>query len=105
MDETSKVWQTQLEWEKERHAYLAGRLPKIKDKLTRRNSEFELLCAAAGLSPMTYYHQHMASSDVQLYQGDYAKLLADEEWCMEYMRDSETKITDLEQKLRLMASS
>lgn len=98
----SKVWQAQLGWEKERHAYQTGRRTRIKDKITHRQSEFALLSSAVG-SPATYYVQNFTSSEVQMFQEDHTRLYAARGWNEEYIMDSEKKITDLEQKLRSAA--
>lgn len=102
---TSKFWQMQLEWETERRAYQTGRLVKIKDKMNRGRSEFELSCSAAGMSPATYYHQHVTSWDEQAFQADYKKLFTDRESCETTIPDPENNIADLEQKLRSASSS
>ena len=81
------------------------RLTKIEDKMSRAVSEMKLSCAAAEMPPATKQYQHMASRDAKVIQYDYPKLFMDMEWCMEFIKDSENKIADLEQKLRSASSS
>jgi hypothetical protein len=57
------------------------------------------------MSPSTYYHQHMAAWDMQVFQVDYTKLSTDRESCETNIQDPENKIADFEQKLRSASSS
>ena len=61
------------------------KLTKIEGKTTSTNSKFELLCAAADMSQATYYHKHTTSGDVQVFEEDWARLLADKEWRVVYI--------------------
>jgi hypothetical protein len=103
--ETSKVWQSQIDWSQEWHAHQTTRLPKTNDKIVRKESELALACSAAGVSPAKHYNQYTAYENLFMLQQDCRKLYLAKGRCVEYIKDSEGKIVDLEQKLRLMASS
>lgn len=101
MDDTSKVWRSQLDWEEERHAYQTKRLPKIKDKMARKYSEFEELCLAKDS------YQCMESYDTLMHTIQWAHKKFHEAWerCEWIIQDSGEKIADLEQRLLSTASS
>lgn len=101
MDETSTVWQSQLGWEKERHEEQTKRLPKAKDKMMRKYSDFEELCSEG------YSHQGTESWDMLMgtIPWDFKMLQEAKESCETNIQDSERKIADLEQKLRSASSS
>jgi hypothetical protein len=99
--ETSIVWQSQLDWEKDRHEDQTKRLPKANDRMMRKYSEFEELCSEG------YSHQGMESLDTLMdtIALDFIRLQEVKESCEMNIQDSERKIADLEQKLRSAPSS
>jgi hypothetical protein len=101
VDETSEIWQSQLDWEKEWHEYHKKRLPKVRYEMMCKNSNVTQLCS------MEYSHQRTEPFAMLKYtlEHDYKKLQEACEWCEAKEEDSKKRIADLKQKLRSMTSS